>query len=156
MDNGKPFRESRDADIPIMIRHFYHYAGWAELMPTEMQNWKPVGMNPSQLFTFQCHVFYCSQLIWTISVTYTWKIFTELKKKTFNNASIAIDPFANEIICIHVLTFFRGGRCNCALEFPIDVIDMESMSSTGNGQYRCSKTCNIHEAIRYEKLNRLL
>ncbi len=43
MDNGKPFREARDADIPTMIRHFYHYAGWAELAPTEMQNWTSIG-----------------------------------------------------------------------------------------------------------------
>lgn len=43
LDNGKPIRESRDADVPTMVRHFYHYAGWAQLMPTEMQHWKPVG-----------------------------------------------------------------------------------------------------------------
>ena len=43
MDNGKPFRESRDADIPIVVRHFYHHAGWAQLMDTEMRGWKSVG-----------------------------------------------------------------------------------------------------------------
>ena len=43
MDNGKPFRESKDADVEIMVRHFYHHAGWAQLMDTEMQGWKPVG-----------------------------------------------------------------------------------------------------------------
>ena len=31
MNNGKPIRESRDIDIPLVIRHFYHHAGWAEL-----------------------------------------------------------------------------------------------------------------------------
>ncbi|KAK2163921.1 hypothetical protein LSH36_72g06038 [Paralvinella palmiformis] len=44
MDNGKPCRESRDADIPTVVRHFYHHAGWAELMNTEMRGWKPVGI----------------------------------------------------------------------------------------------------------------
>ena len=29
LDNGKSIRETRDADIPIVIRHLYHYAGWA-------------------------------------------------------------------------------------------------------------------------------
>ena len=32
MDNGKPIRETRDADVPIVVRHFYHHAGWAQLM----------------------------------------------------------------------------------------------------------------------------
>ena len=32
MDNGKPIRESRDIDIPLVIRHFYHHAGWAQLL----------------------------------------------------------------------------------------------------------------------------
>ncbi|KAL5009729.1 hypothetical protein ScPMuIL_012034 [Solemya velum] len=44
MDNGKAIRETRDADIPIVIRHFYHHAGWAQLMDTEMRGWKPVGV----------------------------------------------------------------------------------------------------------------
>ncbi len=30
MDNGKPIRESRDIDIPLVARHFYHHAGWAQ------------------------------------------------------------------------------------------------------------------------------
>jgi len=29
LDNGKPIRESRDIDIPLVARHFYHHAGWA-------------------------------------------------------------------------------------------------------------------------------
>lgn len=43
MDNGKTFRETRDCDIPIMTKHFYHYAGWAQLADTEMQNWTSIG-----------------------------------------------------------------------------------------------------------------
>ncbi|XP_041033684.1 aldehyde dehydrogenase family 16 member A1 isoform X1 [Carcharodon carcharias] len=44
MDNGKPIRESRDCDIPLVVRHFYHHAGWAQLMDVEMKDWKPVGV----------------------------------------------------------------------------------------------------------------
>lgn len=44
LDNGKPIRESRDYDIPIVIRHLYHHAGWAELMDTEMRGWKSIGV----------------------------------------------------------------------------------------------------------------
>ena len=32
MDNGKPIRETRDVHVPIVVRHFYHHAGWAQLM----------------------------------------------------------------------------------------------------------------------------
>ena len=29
IDNGKPIRETRDIDIPLVSRHFYYHAGWA-------------------------------------------------------------------------------------------------------------------------------
>jgi len=35
LDNGKPIRESRDIDIPLVSRHFYHHAGWAQLLKQE-------------------------------------------------------------------------------------------------------------------------
>ena len=30
IDNGKPIKESRDVDIPIVAAHFFYYAGWAD------------------------------------------------------------------------------------------------------------------------------
>jgi len=44
LDNGKPVRESRDADVQIVVRHLYHHAGWAQLADTEMADWKPIGL----------------------------------------------------------------------------------------------------------------
>ena len=44
MDNGKPIRESRDIDIPLVVRHFYHHAGWAELIESEFPGFAPVGV----------------------------------------------------------------------------------------------------------------
>jgi aldehyde dehydrogenase (NAD+) len=44
MDNGKPVRESRDIDIPLVARHFYHHAGWAQLMQDEMSGYRPIGV----------------------------------------------------------------------------------------------------------------
>ncbi|HSY36552.1 MAG TPA: aldehyde dehydrogenase family protein [Acidobacteriaceae bacterium] len=32
LDNGKSIRESRDIDIPLVARHFYYHAGWAQLL----------------------------------------------------------------------------------------------------------------------------
>jgi aldehyde dehydrogenase (NAD+) len=44
MDNGKTIRESRDIDIPLVARHFYHHAGWAQLRDTEFKSYGPVGV----------------------------------------------------------------------------------------------------------------
>ena len=44
LDNGKPIRETRDIDIPIVARHFYHHAGWAKLMETEFRDYQEVGV----------------------------------------------------------------------------------------------------------------
>ena len=44
LDNGKPIRESRDIDIPLVARHFYHHAGWAQLMASELPNTEPLGV----------------------------------------------------------------------------------------------------------------
>jgi aldehyde dehydrogenase (NAD+) len=44
LDNGKPIRESRDIDIPLVARHFYHHAGWAQLMEQELPGREPVGV----------------------------------------------------------------------------------------------------------------
>ena len=49
LDNGKSIRETRDADIPLVVRHFYHHAGWAQLMDTEMAEWKSVGRSVHSL-----------------------------------------------------------------------------------------------------------
>jgi aldehyde dehydrogenase (NAD+) len=44
MDNGKPIRESRDLDIPLVARHFYHHAGWAQLLQQEFPNYAACGV----------------------------------------------------------------------------------------------------------------
>ncbi|AUH35166.1 aldehyde dehydrogenase family protein [Paracoccus tegillarcae] len=44
LDNGKPIRESRDIDIPLVARHFYHHAGWAELRDEEFPDHTPLGV----------------------------------------------------------------------------------------------------------------
>jgi len=44
IDNGKPIRETRDIDVPLAARHFYHHAGWAQLQETEFADQVPVGV----------------------------------------------------------------------------------------------------------------
>jgi aldehyde dehydrogenase (NAD+) len=44
MDNGKSIRETRDIDIPLVARHFYHHAGWAQLLATEFEGYEAIGV----------------------------------------------------------------------------------------------------------------
>ena len=44
LDNGKPIRESRDIDIPLVARHFYHHAGWAQLLGQEFPGYTACGV----------------------------------------------------------------------------------------------------------------
>jgi len=44
LDNGKPIRETRDLDIPLVARHLLYHAGWAQLQETEFADWAPLGV----------------------------------------------------------------------------------------------------------------
>ncbi|MBE2276920.1 MAG: aldehyde dehydrogenase family protein [Rhodobacteraceae bacterium] len=44
MDNGKPIRESRDIDVPLVARHFYYHAGLAQLLAAEKPGMAPLGV----------------------------------------------------------------------------------------------------------------
>ena len=44
LDNGKPIRESRDVDVPILAAHFFYYAGWADKL-----DWAGLGPDPRAL-----------------------------------------------------------------------------------------------------------
>ncbi len=44
MDNGKSIRETRDIDVPLVARHLYHHAGWAQLMESEFAGHQGTGV----------------------------------------------------------------------------------------------------------------
>ncbi len=44
MDNGKPIRESRDIDIPLVARHFGYHAGMAQLIDAEFPGMRAHGV----------------------------------------------------------------------------------------------------------------
>src|SRR2546426_12296969 len=48
LDNGKSIRETRDLDIPLVARHFYHHAGWAQLLDSEFAGYGPVGVRSEE------------------------------------------------------------------------------------------------------------
>ncbi|MEM9709596.1 MAG: aldehyde dehydrogenase family protein [Pseudomonadota bacterium] len=44
LDNGKPIREARDIDIPLVARHFYYHAGLAQLFDLECAGERALGV----------------------------------------------------------------------------------------------------------------
>ncbi len=44
IDAGKPIRESRDVDVPLVARHFYHHAGWASLIESAFPDTRAAGV----------------------------------------------------------------------------------------------------------------
>lgn len=44
LDNGKPIRETRDIDVPLVARHLYYHAGWAQLLHSEMPDQQALGV----------------------------------------------------------------------------------------------------------------
>ncbi|MFE0146035.1 aldehyde dehydrogenase family protein [Nonomuraea sp. NPDC059007] len=44
LDNGKPIRESRDVDVPLVAAHFFYYAGWADKLEHAGFGTKPLGV----------------------------------------------------------------------------------------------------------------
>ncbi len=41
MDGGKPIKESRDVDLPLVAAHFFYHAGWADKLPYAFPGRKP-------------------------------------------------------------------------------------------------------------------
>ncbi|MCA1336191.1 aldehyde dehydrogenase family protein [Pseudooceanicola marinus] len=44
LDSGKPIREARDIDVPLVARHFYYHAGMAQLMEAELPDRAAMGV----------------------------------------------------------------------------------------------------------------
>ncbi|WP_218010776.1 aldehyde dehydrogenase family protein [Herbidospora mongoliensis] len=44
IDNGKPIRESRDVDLPLVAAHFFYYAGWADKLEYAGYGTTPLGV----------------------------------------------------------------------------------------------------------------
>jgi len=44
LDNGKPIKESRDVDLPLVAAHFFYYAGWADKLKYSGYGETPIGV----------------------------------------------------------------------------------------------------------------
>ncbi|MEU5527380.1 aldehyde dehydrogenase family protein [Micromonospora chersina] len=45
LDNGKPIKESRDVDVPLVAAHFFYYAGWADKLEYAGFGRRPTGQH---------------------------------------------------------------------------------------------------------------
>nr|CAD7197749.1 unnamed protein product [Timema douglasi] len=41
LNRGVQTRDPREFDVPAAVRHFYHYAGWAQLIHSDLKGWEP-------------------------------------------------------------------------------------------------------------------
>ena len=49
LDNGKPIKETRDVDLPLVAAHFFHHAGWADKL-----EYAGYGPNPQSIGVAGC------------------------------------------------------------------------------------------------------
>ncbi|WP_149764233.1 aldehyde dehydrogenase family protein [Paracoccus thiocyanatus] len=133
LDNGKPIRESRDIDLPLVVRHFYHHAGWAELAETEFPGHRPLGV--------------CGQIIpWNFPLLMlAWKVAPALAAgntvvlKPAEYTPLTALAFAE--ICAHVglpagvVNIVTGdGETGAALvQAPVDKIAFTGSTEVGRG-----------------------
>ncbi|MCJ1902242.1 MULTISPECIES: aldehyde dehydrogenase family protein [Paracoccus] len=138
LDNGKPIRESRDIDVPLVVRHFYHHAGWAELAETEFPGHAALGV--------------CGQIIpWNFPLLMlAWKVAPALAAgncvvlKPAEYTPLTALAFAE--ICAHVglpagvVNIVTGdGETGAALvHAPVDKIAFTGSTEVGRGIARAT------------------
>ena len=82
IDNGKPIRESRDLDIPLVARHFYHHAGWAQLLDSEFPGYEACGV-VGQIIPWN---FPLLMLAWKIAPSYCDRKYSSAEARRIHSA----------------------------------------------------------------------
>ena len=78
LDNGKPIRETRDIDIPLVAQHFYHHAGWAQSLDTHYPGHNALGV-VGQIIPWN---FPLLMLAWKIAPSYRRPVPVQSSKPT--------------------------------------------------------------------------
>jgi aldehyde dehydrogenase (NAD+) len=128
LDNGKSIRESRDIDIPLVARHFYHHAGWAQLLDAEFPGYSPVGV-VGQIIPWN---FPLLMFAWKVAPALAAGCTVVIKPAEFTPLSaIALAEIADEIgLPAGVLNVVNGdGKTGAAIvEHP----DIDKIAFTGS------------------------
>jgi aldehyde dehydrogenase (NAD+) len=128
MDNGKSIRETRDLDIPLVARHFYHHAGWAQLLESEFPGYTAAGV-VGQIIPWN---FPLLMLAWKIAPALAAGCTVVLKPAEFTPLSaLAFAQIATEAgIPKGVINILTGdGATGAAL---VDHPDVDKLAFTGS------------------------
>ncbi len=127
LDNGKSIRETRDIDIPLVSRHFYHHAGWAQLLDTEFAGYAGVGV-VGQIIPWN---FPLLMLAWKVAPALAAGCTIVLKPAEFTPlTALVFAEVARDILPPGVLNIVNGdGRTGAAL---VDHPDVNKIAFTGS------------------------
>src|ERR1700690_210834 len=149
MDNGKPIRESRDIDIPLVIRHFYHHAGWAQLLHQEFPGYVACGV-VGQIIPWN---FPLLMLAWKIAPALATSNTVVLKPAEFTPlTALAFAEICSEIgLPPGVVNIVTGdGSTGGALWKPPDLAKIAFTGSNEGGRAIRSATASSHKRLSLE------
>src|SRR5438477_12591697 len=149
MDNGKPIRESRDIDIPLVARHFYHHAGWAQLLEQEFAGYTACGV-VGQIIPWN---FPLLMLAWKIAPALATGNTVVLKPAEFTPlTALAFAEICQEIeLPAGVVNIVTGdGSTGEALVKHPDVDKIAFTGSTEVGRAIRSSTAQSHKRLSLE------
>ena len=149
MDNGKPIRESRDLDIPLVARHFYHHAGWAQLLPQEFPGFVACGV-VAQIIPWN---FPLLMLAWKIAPALATGNTVVLKPAEFTSlTALAFAEICQEVgLPAGVVNIVTGdGSTGEALVKHADVDKIAFTGSTEVGRAIRKATAQSHKKISLE------
>jgi len=149
MDNGKPIRESRDIDIPLVARHFYHHAGWAQILEAEFPGYVPCGV-VGQIIPWN---FPLLMLAWKIAPALATGNTVVLKPAEFTPlTALAFAEICQEAeLPAGVVNIVTGdGRTGEALVKHPDIDKIAFTGSTEVGRAIRAATANSHKKVSLE------
>ena len=149
MDNGKPIRESRDIDIPLVARHFYHHAGWAQILDSEFAEYEPCGV-VGQIIPWN---FPLLMLAWKIAPALATGNTVVLKPAEFTplTAFLFAELCQEAELPAGVVNIVTGdGRAGEALVKHPDVDKIAFTGSTEVGRAIRAATANSHKRLSLE------
>ncbi len=149
LDNGKPIRESRDIDVPLVARHFYHHAGWAQLMEQELPGRLPLGVI-GQIIPWN---FPLLMLAWKIAPALAMGNTVVLKPAEFTSlTALRFAELSQEIgLPPGVINIITGdGRAGAALVGHPDVDKIAFTGSTEVGRIIRSATAGSGKKLSLE------
>jgi aldehyde dehydrogenase (NAD+) len=149
IDNGKPIRESRDLDLPLVARHFYHHAGWAQLLDDEFPEYTACGV-VGQIIPWN---FPLLMLAWKIAPALATGNTVVLKPAEFTPVTaLAFAEICHEIgLPAGVVNIVTGdGSTGEALVKHPDVDKIAFTGSTEVGRSIRSATADSHKRLSLE------